>query len=49
MDYAGEIEGFITGVFGPVFDAVGLGAIIAGLVIFVVAWTAFVLIVGRKE
>lgn len=44
-----NMEPFLDSVVSPVFDASGLGPVLGGLAVFVVAWTVFIRIVGRKE
>lgn len=34
---------------GPMFDSTGLGVVLSALALFVVAWSFFVLIVGRRD
>lgn len=46
---AGEVGSFLSAVVAPLFDSMGLGAVIAGLAVFIVGWSVFVIVIGRKD
>lgn len=43
------VSSFLLSVVRPLFDGVGLGFVIAGLMVFVVSWAVFMAVIGRKE
>jgi len=43
------VGAFLGAVVQPLFNQFGLGPIIAGLAVFVVGWTVFITVVGKKE